>query len=144
MPPLTGHFTPPPQGLLRTQREYIYILNIYLTGFLSVKSTYIIWIRIRKYLFVYTQRNLIKSNRNQIVFTIFQFIWKMVNTIWFQFDSIIFRKYFSVCTRRDTFWFLSILYAYILLTKTSKKNLLRTSSQITVFFQTRELFSGSC
>ena len=28
----------------------------------------------------------------------FQINWKMVNTIWFRFDSIRFRKYFSVCT----------------------------------------------
>ena len=56
-------------------------------------------------------RNLIKSNRNQIVFTIFRLIWntkrtcpfvlqfnrKMVNTIWFRFDLIRFRKDFSVC-----------------------------------------------
>jgi len=58
-------------------------------------------------------RNLINSNRNQIVFSIFN-DWfgianghcpfvvpnqsrKMVNTIWFRFDSIRFRKDFSVC-----------------------------------------------
>ena len=57
-------------------------------------------------------RNFIKSIRNQIVSTIFELIrnskqtlpaWirinrKMVNTIWFQFDLIIFWRYFSVCT----------------------------------------------
>ena len=62
-------------------------------------------------LFVHTEksfRNVIKSNRNQIVFTIFRLIWnqteewgfkygsksigKMVNTIWFQFDLIYFEK----------------------------------------------------
>ena len=47
-------------------------------------------------------RNLIKSTRNQIVFTIFQLIWnhinrRMVNTIWFRVDLIRFRKYFSAC-----------------------------------------------
>ena len=29
---------------------------------------------------------------------VFQINWKMVNTIWFRFDLIRFRKYFSVCT----------------------------------------------
>ena len=56
-------------------------------------------------------RNLIKSDRNQIVFTIFRMIWnqtavrtwfqinrKRVNTIRFRFDLIRFRKYFSVCS----------------------------------------------
>ena len=62
-------------------------------------------------------RNLIKSNWNQIVFTIFQLIcnqttsvWlqangKMVNTIWFQFDLIRFRKdlsYLSVNKARNS------------------------------------------
>ena len=42
-------------------------------------------------------RNLIKSNRNQIVSTIIWLIWKMVNTIWFPFYLIRFRKDFSVC-----------------------------------------------
>ena len=56
-------------------------------------------------------RNLIKSNRNKIVYTIFRLIWNqtdtvrllfqinrcMVNTIWFQVDLIRFRKNFSVC-----------------------------------------------
>ena len=57
---------------------------------------------------------LIKSNRNQIVFAIFRLIRnskrtcpfdvpnkseKMVNTIWFQFDLIRFRKYFLI--RKD-------------------------------------------
>ena len=56
-------------------------------------------------------QSLIKSNRNQIVFTMHRLIWKqtdtvrllfqinrkMVNTIWFRFDLIGFRKYFSVC-----------------------------------------------
>ena len=52
-------------------------------------------------------RDIIKSNRNQIVVTIwnvrkfgtsvwFEINWKMVNTIWFQVDSIRFRKDFSV------------------------------------------------
>ena len=56
--------------------------------------------------------NLAKSNWNQIVFTVFRLIWnrkrtlsvccfqikrKMVNTIWFQFDLVRFRKDFSVC-----------------------------------------------
>jgi len=58
----------------------------------------------------YTQRNLIKSNRNQIVFTIFfgwfgtkqESVWfqinqKMVNTIWYRLDLTRFRKDFSVC-----------------------------------------------
>ena len=53
-------------------------------------------------------RNLIKSNRNQIVFTIFRFIWNskqtsiwiqinltIVNTIWFRFDLKKNRKCFS-------------------------------------------------
>ena len=57
-----------------------------------------------------TFRNLIKLTRNQIVFTIFRLIWhqtdvclvfqinrKMVNTIWFLFNLIRFRKVFSVC-----------------------------------------------
>ena len=58
-----------------------------------------------------TQRNLIKLNRNKIIFTIYLLIWnqtdtvrllfqinrKMVNTIWFPFDLIRFRKDFSVC-----------------------------------------------
>ena len=56
-------------------------------------------------------RNLVKSNRNQIVFTIFRLIWnqtdvrllfqinrKMVNTIWYRFHLIRFRKKFSVCS----------------------------------------------
>jgi len=58
-------------------------------------------------------RNLIKSNQNQIVFTIiFLLIWNtnrhvrllfqinqcMVRTIWFRFDIIRFRKDFSVCS----------------------------------------------
>ena len=55
--------------------------------------------------------DLIKSNRNLIVVTIYQLIWnqtevkflfkvnlKIVNTIWFLFDLIRFGKYFSVCT----------------------------------------------
>ena len=54
-------------------------------------------------------RNLIKSNRNQIVITIFQWIWnqtnlclvpnpsEMVNTTWFQFDLRRFLKDSSVC-----------------------------------------------
>ena len=54
-------------------------------------------------------QNLIKSNRNQIVFTLFRLIWnqtdvhlisinrKMVNTIWFRVDLIRFLKNFSVC-----------------------------------------------
>ena len=54
-------------------------------------------------------RNVIKSNQNQIVLpfsdwfgTIRMSVWfqinrKMVNTIWFRFDLIRFRKYFSVC-----------------------------------------------
>ena len=54
-------------------------------------------------------RNIIKSNLNHIVFTIFPLIWSssvrflfqinrcMVNTIWFWFDLITFRKDFSVC-----------------------------------------------
>ena len=56
-------------------------------------------------------RNLIKSNRNQIVFTIFRLIWntkrtcpfvfqinwKMVNTIWFRFYWTRFRKHFHQC-----------------------------------------------
>ena len=61
--------------------------------------------------YIHTQklfRNLIKSNQNQIVFTILRLIWnqtdvhlvqinhKMVNTIWFQFDLIRFQKDFSV------------------------------------------------
>ena len=58
-------------------------------------------------------RNIIKSNRNQIVFTIFWLIWnqtevrllfqinrKMVNTIWFRVDLIRFRKNFSVCVEK--------------------------------------------
>ena len=55
-------------------------------------------------------RNLVKSNWNQIVFTISRMIWNqrtsvwfqvnrcMVNTIWFQFDLTRFRKDFSVCS----------------------------------------------
>ena len=66
-------------------------------------------------------RNLIKSNLNQIVFTMHRLIWnskderwnlspfmlfherwnsnrEMVNTIWFRFDSMRFRKDFSACT----------------------------------------------
>ena len=46
---------------------------------------------------VYTQRNLIESNRNQIVFTIFHINRKRMNTTWFRVDSIRFRKDFSVC-----------------------------------------------
>ena len=58
--------------------------------------------------------NLIKSNRNQIVFTFsdwfginrtsdwFQINQKMVNTIWFRFDLIRIRKDFSVCTDKFT------------------------------------------
>ena len=60
-------------------------------------------------------RNLIKSNQNQIVWTIFRLIWNqadivrlvsnqsnmyhrcMVNTIWFRFDLMQFWKDFSVC-----------------------------------------------
>ena len=55
-------------------------------------------------------RNLIEWNPNQIVFSIFRlirntkqtFVWFqinqcMVNTIWFRFDLIRFRIYFSVC-----------------------------------------------
>ena len=34
-------------------------------------------------------RNLIKSNRNQIVFTIFQINWKMVNTISFKIMALV-------------------------------------------------------
>ena len=55
--------------------------------------------------------DLLKSNRNQVVFTIFRVIWnqtdrirllfqinpKMVNTILFRFDFIRFQKKFSVC-----------------------------------------------
>ena len=46
--------------------------------------------------------NLVKSTRNQIVFTIFRMIWiqinwNMVKIIYFQIDLIRFRKYFSVC-----------------------------------------------
>ena len=63
----------------------------------------------RKFRGKYTQRNLIKSNRNQIVFTISDWfgtkwtsVWlqikrKMVNRIWFRVDLIRFRKKFSVC-----------------------------------------------
>ena len=60
-------------------------------------------------LYIHTEkyfRNLLKSNRNRIVFTFFQLIWnskwtvsvwfqinrKIVNTIWFRFDLIRFRK----------------------------------------------------
>ena len=57
--------------------------------------------------------NCIKSNRNQIIFTMHRLIWntnghvrllfqinrRMVNTIWVRFDLIRFGKYFSVCTR---------------------------------------------
>ena len=46
-------------------------------------------------------RNLIKSNKNQIVFTIFQINREVVNTIWFQFYLIRFRKDFSVSVQ---FW----------------------------------------
>ena len=62
---------------------------------------------------VHTEKSfqcLIKSTRNQIVFTIFRLIWiqmnrKMVNTIWFRFDLIRFRKKISVCTKMArTFW----------------------------------------
>ena len=48
-------------------------------------------------------RNLTKSTWNQIVFTIFRWIWKFqiyrktVNTIWFQVDLVRFRKDFCVC-----------------------------------------------
>ena len=65
------------------------------------------------YLCIYTEKtfwNLINSNRNQIVFTIFRLIWnikralsvwqfkrKMVNTIWFRFELMRFQKVFSVC-----------------------------------------------
>ena len=59
--------------------------------------------------------NLIKSNRNQIVFTIFRLIWNskrtinrcMVNTIWFRFHLIRLRKDFSVCAdkkKKNPFW----------------------------------------
>jgi len=43
-------------------------------------------------------RNLNKSNRNQIVITMYRLICnrKMKNTIWFRFDLIRFRKVFSV------------------------------------------------
>ena len=64
-------------------------------------------------------RNLIKSNRNQIVLYIFRLIWnskrtasvccskvnrKMVNTIWFRFDLIRFRTYFTVCGHVSILW----------------------------------------
>ena len=59
--------------------------------------------------------NIIKSNSNQIVFTIFRLIWiqadsvwfqinrKLVNTIWFRFDSTKFReKLFGACLQIKT------------------------------------------
>ena len=45
----------------------------------------------------YTQRNLIKSNSNQIVFTIFLFDLESGKKIWFLFDLIWFRKKIAVC-----------------------------------------------
>ena len=70
--------------------------------------------------FVHTEksfRNLIKSTRNQIVFTMHRLIWnskrtsvwfqlnrKMVNTIWFRFDLIIFRKNFKISHQRTQFF----------------------------------------
>ena len=62
---------------------------------------------IRLYLPFWSMRthrdNLIKSNRNQIVFIICQINWNMVNTIWFWVDSIRFRKNSSASIYREIF-----------------------------------------
>ena len=74
-------------------------------------------------------RILIKSNLNQIVFTIFWLIWnrkrtsvwfqihrKMVNIIWFRFDFIRFRKDFCVYVICITFAYIKnviIFYSYV-------------------------------
>ena len=62
-------------------------------------------------------RNHIKSNQNQIVYTIFRINRKFVNTIWFRFDLIwwfdflfqINRKVvFTIWFRFDLIWFLRV------------------------------------
>ena len=76
-------------------------------------------------LIIHTEKyfwNFIKSNRNQIVFTIFRLNWnskrsvrfkinqKMVNTIWFRFDLIKFRNDFSVYMYTSE----QVLYVYMI------------------------------
>ena len=87
------------------------------------------------------------------MFVWIQINWKMVNTIWFRFDLIVFRKYFSVCTtvlHNDTFeefWVRNqirerIIMFFIFLGKLYF--LAMTSIWILIYFLKNEIFYRKC